>query len=236
MRVVSEIALIGDFNESILAHLCIPEAIQLAAAKLNLKVKSDWVPTSQLKALSEKELSSFDGFWCVPGSPYVDRQSVLRVIHYARTSLKPYFGTCGGYQHALLEYAIHELGLPTAELQEENPAAAFPLISALPCRLVDEARPILIEEGSRLNSIMKNTQLFEEYRCGFGMNPLYTDLFSKSALKFVAFNEEKTPQAFELHSHPFFMGTAFQPERSARSKTSHPLIEEFLKVIHSHLS
>jgi CTP synthase (UTP-ammonia lyase) len=34
-----------------------------------------------------------------------------------------------------------------------------------------------------------------------------------------------------LPAHPFFIGTLFQPERSALTGQSHPLIEAFVKAV-----
>ncbi|MEW6734455.1 MAG: hypothetical protein AB1489_24220 [Acidobacteriota bacterium] len=39
------------------------------------------------------------------------------------------------------------------------------------------------------------------------------------------------PRVVELTQHPFFIGTVFQPERSALAGTSHPLITEYVKAI-----
>jgi CTP synthase (UTP-ammonia lyase) len=232
MKSALKIALVGDYDETITAHSCIPKALSLSAESLNAAVQPVWVPTTEIKKLSQSDRSEFDGIWCVPGSPYQDRAAVLELIRYARTSATPYLGTCGGYQHAILEFAINELGYKDADLEEENPKASMPLISALSCRLTDESRKISISKDSKLHLFLEQSELSEEYRCGFGMNPRYKSLFDQSSLRFVAFNEEKIPQAFEVTSHPFFIGTAFQPERSARRDVAHPLVSAFVRAMH----
>ena len=47
---------------------------------------------------------------------------------------------------------------------------------------------------------------------------------------FCGFDENGEPRAFELSGHRFFIGTAFQPERSALQQRSHPLILTFLQA------
>lgn len=230
MKRAVNVGLIGDYDDTITAHQCIPAALKVSADLLGLSVKSEWLPTNRLHELAVSQRDSFNAFWCVPGSPYRDRKAVLDLIRHARTSNIPYLGTCGGYQHAVLEFAIHHLGLKAATLEEEDPKGEMLLISALPCRLVDEQRKISILKNSKLGEILGATEISEEYRCGFGMNPRYSHHFDKGPLSFVAFNEENIPQAFELSGHRFFMGTAFQPERSSRAGKSHPLVEAFLRA------
>lgn len=230
MKSIIKVALVGDFDATITAHNCIPEALKISANIQAITAHAIWISTTDLKNLGEK-ISEFDGVWCVPGSPYKNRAAVLDLIKHARTTGIPYLGTCGGYQHAILEYAQNVLGYTHAELEEENPTANMPLISALSCRLVDEDQKITIEKNSKLHSILESNEIYEEYRCGFGMNPKYMSIFNESSLKFVASNEEKIPQAFELNSHPFFIGTAFQPERSSRQGLNHPLIAAFIQAM-----
>lgn len=230
MKTAVKVGLIGDYDASITAHQCIPAALKISADSLGVTVNPVWLPTEKLHELTESQKDDFDAFWCVPGSPYKDRRAVLGLIRHIRTHDVPYLGTCGGYQHAILEFAIHSLGLTAATLEEEDPQGEMLLISALPCRLVDEKRKISVLKDSKLREVLGTDEISEEYRCGFGMNPRYSHHFNQSPLRYVAFNEENIPQAFELSNHRFFVGTAFQPERSSRTEKSHPLIQAFLQA------
>lgn len=220
-----KISVLGDYDKSIISHQFIPKAIHLAASALSIEVDTVWIETEEI---SHHQLDEYHGIWCVPGSPYKDRDAILGAINFARRFSIPYLGTCGGYQHAILEFAKNSLGLDEAELQEENPTTSMPLISALSCRLNSARREIHIVKDSQMCKYLVSTKIEEEYQCGFGMNPIYQSLFESSVMKFVAFSEDNIPQAFELSNHPFFVGTAFQPERSARLDKTHPLIEAFL--------
>lgn len=231
MRSLCKIALVGDYDPEKVAHQCIPKALALSASALGIEVEPVWLETSRLTSALITELNEFHGVWCVPGSPYKNGQGVLEVIRFARETGKPYLGTCGGCQHAILEFARNVLQLEKAGLEEEDPGSEMPLISSLPCRLLDENRKIFLKEGSRLNNLIGKIEIDEEYRCGFGVNPKYLHLFAESDLQFVGFNEDHVPQAFELRTHPFFVGTAFQPERSARQNLAHPLINAFLRAM-----
>jgi len=45
-----------------------------------------------------------------------------------------------------------------------------------------------------------------------------------------AWDQDGDPRAVELRDHPFFIGTAFQPERSALRGENHPLITAFVRA------
>ncbi len=97
------IALVGDHDPHITAHRAIPLALRLAGEALGLEIAFDWLASDRLPA--EPALERYDGFWCVPGSPYRDADAVLRLIAHARGRRRPFLGTCAGFQHTILEFA-----------------------------------------------------------------------------------------------------------------------------------
>jgi CTP synthase (UTP-ammonia lyase) len=97
------IGLIGDFNAAVLAHQAIPRALGLAGEVTGTSLCHEWVPTQEIR--DESGLREFDGFWCVPASPYGSMDGALRAIRFAREQGRPFLGTCGGFQHTIIEYA-----------------------------------------------------------------------------------------------------------------------------------
>src|SRR5215469_803912 len=124
------IALIGDYNSKVIAHQAIPEALRLSGETIGRPVEGVWTHTSSL-VNPRVQLQEFDGIWCVPASPYANTEGALEAIRFARESGRPFLGTCGGFQHALIEYARNVCGLRNAEHAENNPAASFHLITPL---------------------------------------------------------------------------------------------------------
>ncbi len=59
----------------------------------------------------------------------------LLAIRYAREQKRPFLGTCGGFQHAIIEYARNVLGWADADPAETAPDAARPVIAPLQCAL-----------------------------------------------------------------------------------------------------
>ncbi|MCS9086537.1 hypothetical protein N1F37_30300, partial [Pseudomonas aeruginosa] len=125
------IALVGDHDPHITAHRAIPLALRLAGEALGLEIAFDWLASDRLPA--EPALERYDGFWCVPGSPYRDADAVLRLIAHARGRRRPFLGTCAGFQHTILEFARNALGWQAATHGEEHPHSDQAVIAALPC-------------------------------------------------------------------------------------------------------
>jgi len=175
-----------------------------------------------------RQLSPYHAIWCVPASPYASMEGALRAIRFAREAPRPFLGTCGGCQHAILEYARNALGIAEADHAESNPSARLPLISELSCALVEKSGSVLIEEGSKIGAICGKREIEEVYHCSYGLNPRFEHLLGESALRISARDEKGEARAFELTTHPFFICTLFQPERAALTGKNHPLIHAFL--------
>jgi CTP synthase (UTP-ammonia lyase) len=225
-----KVALIGDFNPSVTAHIAIPKAIAIASKENNQNVEGVWVETKNLSGNIDHLLAEYSGIWCVPGSPYKNVDGALSAIQYARERKIPFLGTCGGYQHAILEYARH-LGFAEADSVEVNPDASIPLIAPLSCALIEANGNILFSSESQVGQLYGTKKAVEKYRCSYGLNVKYVSIFAESDLLIAGVDSQGDPQVIELKNHPFFIGTGYQPERSALLDQRHPLITAFVKAI-----
>src|SRR6185503_21120419 len=99
---ILKIALVGDQSFNVKAHVAIPKALALASVPIHATVQETWIGTASMNRDTEKQLSGFQGIWCVPGSPYANMDGALRAIRYARENKVPFLGTCGGSQHAVI--------------------------------------------------------------------------------------------------------------------------------------
>jgi CTP synthase (UTP-ammonia lyase) len=222
------IALVGDYDPTVPAHQAIPVALRLSGERLGVSVAPLWTHTSTLGPDMARQLADFSGIWCVPASPYANTDGALAAIRFAREGDRPFLGTCGGFQHALLEYARNVLGHGQADHAETSPDAAMPLITRLSCSLVEHRGRVLLSEGSRLRSVYGADQAEEGYRCNYGLNPEYESIFCGGSLRVVARDAAGEVRAVELAGHPFFLATLFQPERAALRGTEHPVITAFV--------
>jgi CTP synthase (UTP-ammonia lyase) len=230
------IALVGDFDASIVAHQAIPRALLSAAETAGRGLGFAWV-ASDAVGDPARSLARFDGIWCVPGSPYRSMDGVLAAIGYARRTQRPFMGTCGGFQHAVIEHARNDLGWVDAAHAETSPEAADPVIALLECGLVEATRSIRFAADSRIARAYGTQRAIEGYRCRYGVVPARRQALFGGAMRAVGFEEgddgalgDDMVHALERTDHPFFVATLFQPERAALRGERVPLAEAFVQA------
>ena len=227
------IALVGERNEEIAAHRSIPRALALAGAALGVDVAATWLRSDAVCVSRDeaRDLGEFSGIWCIPGSPYADMNGALAAIRHARERAIPFLGTCGGFQHAMIEYARNVLGIHDAEHAESAPDAVSPIVVPLACALVNVEARVTLAEGSRLAAAYGARETREEYQCRFGLDEAWRARLSDGVLAFTAFDAEGEVRGAELtgaSGHPFFVATLFQPERAALRDELPPLVRAFV--------
>jgi CTP synthase (UTP-ammonia lyase) len=222
------IGLVGDYDAGVTAHQAIPRALALAASALGAPLESRWLPTETID--SDALLAPFDALWCVPASPYRSMAGALRAIRFARERPLPFLGTCGGFQHAVVEYARNVLGWADAEHAETAPDAARPVIAPLACSLVEITNKVRLLSGSRIAAAYGATEATEGYHCRYGLNEAFRETLVSGALRVTAEDEAGDIRALELEGHPFFVATLFQPERAALANRLPPLVAAFSRA------
>ncbi len=224
---MTRICLIGDYDPAVVAHQAIPKALALAS---NGAIQPMWLDT---QSALEANLDVYAGFWCVPASPYRSMDGALRAIRFAREQSRPFLGTCGGYQHAILEFARNVLQSEHAGHSESDPSTSEPVITNLACSLIEADEVLHPVPGSRLHKIYGADEIRETYRCSYGLNPDYLPRLLAGGLQVGVTGPKGEARAFEWPNHPFFFATLYQPERSALSGKSHPLINAFVAAASS---
>lgn len=222
------VGLIGDRDDSVVAHRAIPVALEMAAQAAGVQMHAQWVGTESIR--NAEQLRAYDALWCVPASPYRSMDGALTAIRYAREARVPYLGTCAGFQHAVVEYARHELGWADAEHAETAPDAARPVIVPLSCGLVEVRDAVKLLPGSRIAAIYGTQQIEEGYHCRYGLGSGFRDAIQDSPLQVAAVDEDDDVRALELQGHPFFIATLFQPERGALHGVCPPLVKAFVQA------
>ena len=220
------IGLVGERNEAVVAHRAIPLALARAAESRGVDIEPAWLATD---ALAEPfDARAFAGLWCVPGSPYRSMDGALRAIRSARGQGVPFLGTCGGFQHALIEYARDVLGWADAEHAETAPGAARAVIAPLACALVEQRGSVHFAPGSRIARAYGTDAADEGYHCRYGVNPAFAAALLRGPLRATAHDAAGEVRAVELDGHPFFVATLFQPERAALEGRLPPLVGAFV--------
>lgn len=220
------IGLVGDQNDTVPAHVAIPRALAMASGILKCAIDFEWVPTEEIR--SDQRVAGYDGIWCVPASPYRNMEGALRAIKWAREQGRPFLGTCGGFQHAILEYARSVLGWTDAEHGETAPNAKRAVITPLACALVETTDTIRFRAGSRIAAAYGRLEATEGYRCRYGLNPVFQSELFSARLRVTAKDAAGEVRGIELEGHPFFVATLFQPERAALENRLPPLVAAFV--------
>jgi CTP synthase (UTP-ammonia lyase) len=227
---VSKIGLIGDFDTEVVGHITIPKAIKLASDELGCQIEIEWIPTTSLENDYEQKLSTFQALWTVPASPYKSMQGALNGIRFAREQNVPFLGTCGGFQHMVIEFARNVLGLTDADHAEENPTSSLLLVAPLTCSVSEKTHTFKLVPNSKVADIYGSTEIVEQYGiCNYGLNPEFAPLLEKAGMRIAGVDSDGDTRIMELINHPFFIGTLFQPQRSALKNIVHPLIRAFLQ-------
>ncbi|WP_192458303.1 CTP synthase [Musicola keenii] len=226
MKQNARIVLIGDYNPAVIAHQAIPPAITLAARHLGISTESQWIHSEQL---SPRQLAEADAVWCVPASPYSNDENILQAIRYARESGTPFLGTCGGCQYALLEYARHVLQWQDASNAEVTQQGRC-VIAPLQCEMVEKQGDIHLAPDSHVARAYSTLDITEGYRCRYGINEDFRRDFTAATVKVTGTDDNGDIRAIELADHPFFVGTLFQPERTALKEIAPPLVIALLRA------
>jgi CTP synthase (UTP-ammonia lyase) len=224
-----KIALLGDFDPSYNTLQAINNTFAPLKKHFNRDIQFDWFDTDKFdyqKAFNE----GYAGLWITPGSPYRDMENVLNAISYTRKNKIPTFGNCGGFQHMAIEFARNVCHIKNADHQETNPAGEELIIVKLACSLVEQSENLkIIRKDSLLRQIIGKDQFIGRYFCSYGVNEHYQKTLESNGLIFTAESEDGQKRAFELMSHPFFLGTLFQPALSSGENEVNPVIVEFVK-------
>ncbi|WP_242438608.1 CTP synthase C-terminal region-related (seleno)protein [Streptomyces sp. CB00455] len=232
---VARIALVGDRSPHVESHTRIPVLLDALAARDGLVLDAYWIPTGDAGAeAAAGTLARFDAVWVLPGSPYASEAGALAAIRVAREERIPFLGTCGGFQHTLLEYARTVCGLADTAHAENDPGAADLLIAPLACSLVGHEGLVRAEPGSLAEAALGAERSLEHYHCTYGPAPRHLPALAAHGLRLSGHDEEGQVRIAELPGHPFFLATLFQPELHGDGTRPHPVVRAFAAAAVAH--
>jgi CTP synthase (UTP-ammonia lyase) len=221
------IAAMGDRDTRHLTHREVDGALALFPAA----VAASWVGTDSRAARS---LDDVDGVWLLPGTPYRDEAAAHAAIRHCLDTGTPLLATCGGFQHACVELVRRLTGAQGAAHAESSPDAAEPVVVPLACALYGEVRTVHPVPGTRLAAICGDQPFDGFHWCGYGLADAYAAALRAHGVVISATAQDAGVEAIELPDHPFFLGTAFQPQVGAAGHGRlHPLLVAFLQAAQS---
>ncbi|WP_460070622.1 CTP synthase C-terminal region-related (seleno)protein [Streptomyces sp. YKOK-I1] len=228
---IAKVALVGDRSPHVVSHTRVPLLLDALAARDRLVLDAYWISSEDAEA--PDAVRGFDAVWVLPGSPYRSEAGVLAAIRTARETGIPFLGTCGGFQHALLEFARNVCGLPHVAHAENDPDADDFLIAPLACSLVGHEGVVTIEPGSLAESVIGSERTVERYFCAYGPSR-HLDTLRAHGLRFSGHDEDGHVRIAELPGHPFFLASLFQPELSGDGSRPHPVVRALARAAVEH--
>lgn len=228
---MTRIALLGEYDPTFPPHQATAAACAHSANALVQQVTPEWISTEDATL---ERLQDCSGFWILPGSPYRNLPRTLEAIRHARERGIPCVGTCGGFQHMILEYARNALGFHDALHAEYDPYASDLFVTRLNCSLAGRELAIALVPESRVARIYGANEACEQYYCNFGINPDKTELLRSGELRITGSDAEGEVRVVELPTHPFFIGTLFVPQLRSSQERPHPLVTAFIRAAVRH--
>jgi len=234
MPIPARLAIVGDYDPTMYTHLAIDESLGHVRELREHALEWSWVATTSLARNANAQLAMLDAIWLAPGSPYASLDGALAAVRHARENGLPFLGVCGGFQHAILEYARNVAGLPDAGHAESSPDTTTPVIAALACSLVRKSAPVFLDPTCRTASIYGRWRIVERYHCSYGLNPAYREAIERGGLHVVGENDQGDARVVELVGHPFFIGTLFQPQLESAPGAPAPLVRALVDAAIHH--
>lgn len=224
---MKKIALIAEYDATFEPHVATERALKHSSSLLDVPVAYEWVSTENL---DEKIFPDYQGFWIGPGSPYKNMAKTIAAIKYARENDVPLLGTCGGFQHVILEIAKNILGFNDAQHAEYDPYSSKLFISELACSLAGREMELLIQPESTVARFYGTAKVNEKYYCNFGVNPDYVEELKKAPIQIVGSDSEGETRVIEIPENRFFVATLFVPQTRSTGENPHPLVTGFVKA------
>lgn len=227
------IAIVGEFNPDFAPHVATNAAIEHSAAVLRMPAEFRWVSTPDI---GETALRASTGLWIAPGSPYRDMVRTLDAIRFARENGVPCLGTCGGFQHMIIEYARNVLGFRDAQHAEYDPYASNLFVTRLDCSLAGRDLELNFVPDSFVARCYGSLSAIETYYCNFGVDPEQVSVLRSGPFRIVGADHEGEIRVLELPNHPFFVGTLYVPQARSKPGAPHPLVTAFVRAAVAHSS
>ena len=226
------VALVGDFNPSVVAHRAIPMALNLAARQQGVEVQPLWAHTSSILRVVDTQFASFDGIWCVPASPYANTLGALAVIRYARET------------GPAIPRHVRRVSARTARVRAErvrNGGGGACGDGSRRAAATDRAACLLAGGTQRRDPAGGGWTVSPRLRAG-ARSPRATTAVTGSTgstnrasfatvLRATAHDRNGEVRGVELAGHPFFVAALFQPERRALTGEVPPLVAAFVAAM-----
>lgn len=221
------IGVIGDYDPAHPVHAATTDGVAHAAKALATDADVTWLGTAEVGDPA-RTMASFHGVFVAPGSPYRSLDGAVAAIAHAREGGVPLLGTCGGFQHVVVEYARNVLGVAGAQHAEYDPDADDLFVTPLSCSLAGQVMDVRLRPGTRAVAAYGTTTATERYYCNFGLHPDRVPELEAAGLRVSGTDALGEVRVVELPGAEFYVATLFVPQASSTPERPHPLVTAFV--------
>ena len=238
------ISIVGKYTKVPNAYLSIEEALRHAATYNQVRLKLEFVDAEDVAEYGpENLLRGTKGIIVPPGWGKKGVDGMLQAIRYAREVKIPFLGIDLGMQLAVVEFARNVLGYATANTTDFDPDTEYPVIDVMmdEKRLIGMTSPMRagaydceLLEDTNISKLYGGTLISERHRHKLEFNNKYTEKFEDNGMSVIGTNPETGfVEIVEFLNHPFFYGTAFNPQFKSRPNKPHPIFLGFVNTTKS---
>ncbi|MBL8918334.1 MAG: CTP synthase [Myxococcaceae bacterium] len=235
------IALVGKYVELKESYKSLNEALAHGGIANDCHVKIEFVDSQEVEDKGpEAMLGQMDAVLVPGGFGVRGTEGKIQAVKYAREKRKPFFGICLGLQMAVIEYARHVLGLPSANSLEFDEKTPDPVVTLMESQVNVKDKGGTMRLGSYACALKPGTlahrlyganDIKERHRHRFEVNNAYRARLAGAGLVFSGVNPElDLVEVIEITDHPHFVGCQFHPEFQSKPFAPHPLFSGFIRA------
>jgi CTP synthase len=232
------VGVVGKYVELHESYKSLNEALVHGGIGNDVKVRHEFIDSSQLEAGDLSALSGVDAILVPGGFGVRGTEGKILAVRYAREHKVPFFGICLGLQMAVIEFARDVLGLAGANSLEFDEKSPHPVVT-----LMEEQKgvtdkggtmrlgsyPCKLKEGTKARELYGADLVHERHRHRFEFNNHYKPQFEAAGMVFSGVNPDlNLVEMIELNNHPHFVGCQFHPEFKSKPFSPHPLFAGFI--------
>jgi CTP synthase len=238
------IGIVGKYVRLPDAYLSVAESLRHAAIANEVALEIDWIASEDVKGLMVSEmLAHLDGIVLPGGFGPRGIEGKIEAASFARDNGVPCLGLCLGMQVMTIEFARNVLGMSGANSSEFNTqdvTTPYPVIDLMEAQhqVTDKggtmrlgAYVAVLDEGSQVAGIYRDTVVTERHRHRYEFNPVYRSRFEEAGFRCSGMSPDGLLVEFvELPGHPFWIGTQAHPELKSRPDRPAPLFRAFVEA------
>lgn len=245
-----KVAMVGKYTGFADSYKSLNEALIHAGIQTRSRVSIVYVDSESLEKNGTELLKGMDAILVPGGFGARGVEGKILAAQYARENNVPYLGICLGMQIALIEFARHKAGMPSANSTEFDIETSCPVV-ALVSEWMDKTGKVehrnhesdlggtmrlggqrcRLQSDSLAHHLYEKDEIIERHRHRYEINNFYLDPLKAAGIVISGYStDEKLVEMIELKDHPWFIGCQFHPEFTSNPRDGHPLFTGFIKA------